>query len=663
MTDEGKSKDQLIKELLDLRQRVAQLEVSQNQLERAKKALLASEELFRTVSDFTYDWEYWIGPEGNYLYVSPSCERITGYRPDEFQKDPGLLKTITHPDDRTEIASHIDEESEREEVRSCDFRIVSRNGAERWISHLCQPVYSPEGSYLGRRASNRDITQRKRAEEALQEARDDLERQVRERTSDLGERIKELNCLYGISALVDTPSISIEEIIQGTVDLIPHGWQYPEITSARIVFKEKAFRSTNFEESIWKQTADFMVHGYPAGTVEVHYLADKPEEDEGPFLKEERDLINAVAWRLGHAIDHKEADEALAQLAAIVESSNDVIIGKTLDGIITSWNPAAERIYGYSAQEAIGRPISVLVPPELPDDASQILEMIKRGDRVDRYETVRLRKDGNQINVSLTISPIKDVTGNIMGASTIARDITEQKRMQRALRDSDKLVTVGKLAAGVAHSIRNPLTSVKMRLFSMESTGGSSESEREDLKVISEEIRHIDGILRNFLEYSRPPRLRMQKVSPSEVVDMALNLLKQRLDSYGVEVRLSRQSWLPEIYADPDQLKEALVNLLVNSSEAMGYGGLIVIREEEVVDEPWGRKVVIRVSDNGPGFPESIQGELFEPFFTTKEEGTGLGLTIAARIIEEHGGKLELSSREGEGAISTISLPVREEEP
>jgi PAS domain S-box-containing protein len=663
MTDEGKSKDQLIEELLDLRQRVTQLEAAQNQLERSEKALLASEERFRTVSDFTYDWEYWIDPEGNYLYVSPSCERITGYRPNEFQKDPGLLNTITHPDDLPEIENHIAKESEREEVWSCDFRIVARNGAERWIGHLCQPVYSPEGGYLGRRASNRDITQRKRAEEELRQARNDLERRVQERTSDLRVRVKELNCLYGISALVDTPGISIEEIIQGTVDLIPHSWQYLKITSARIVFKEKEFRSAHFEEGVWKQTADFMVHGYPAGTVEVHYLDERPEEDEKPFLEEKTDFINAVAWRLGHAIDHKEADEALAQLAAIVESSHDAIIGKTLDGIITSWNSGAEKIYGYSAQEIIGRPISVMVPPELPDDESQIFERIKRGDRVDRYETVRLRKDGEPISVSLTVSPIKDVTGNIIGASTIAQDITEHKRIQQAMRESDKLVTVGKLAAGVAHSIRNPLTSVKMRLFSMEGTLGLSESEREDLKVISEEVRHIDGIVRNFLEYSRRPRLRMQKVSPSDVVDMALNLLKQRLDSYGVEVRLSRQSWLPEIYADPDQLKEALVNLLVNASEAMGYGGLIVIGEEEVADEPRGRKVVIRVSDNGPGFPESLQDKLFEPFFTTKEEGTGLGLTIAARIIEDHGGKLELSSRERRGAISTISLPVREEEP
>ena len=662
MTDEGKSTDQLIKELLELRQRVAQLEASQNQLERAKKALLASEERFRTVADFAYDWQYWIGPEGNYLYVSPSCERISGYHPDEFQKDPGLLKRITHPEDRTEIENHILKESEREEVWSIDFRIVTRNGTERWIGHLCQPVYSPDGGYLGRRASNRDITERKRSEEALRQVRDDLERRVRERTNDLEVRVKELNCLYGISALVDTPGISIEELIQGTVHLIPPGWQYSYTTSVRIVFKGKEFKSANFEESIWKQTADFLVHGYPAGTVEVYYLDEKPEEDEGPFLKEERNLINAIAWRLGHAIDHKEADGALAQLAAIVESSNDAIIGKTLDGIITSWNSGAEKIYGYSVQEAIASPSSILVPPELPDDESRFLERIKRGDRVDQYETVRLRKDGERINVSLTISPIKDVTGEIIGASTIARDITESKRIQRALRDSDKLVTVGKLAAGVAHSIRNPLTSVKMRLFSMEGTVGLSESEREDLKVISEEIRHIDGIVRNFLEYSRRPRLRMQKVSPSDVVDMALNLLKQRLDSYGVEVRLIRQSWLPEIYADPDQLKEALVNLLVNSSEAMGYGGLIVIREEEIGDESRNRKVVIRVCDNGPGFPESIQDKLFEPFFTTKEEGTGLGLTIAARIIEEHGGKLELGSREGDGVISTISLPVREEE-
>jgi PAS domain S-box-containing protein len=645
-----------------LRQRVTQLEASQDQLARADKALLESEERFRTVSDFAYDWEYWIGPEGNYLYVSPSCERITGYGPDEFQKDPGLLKTITHPDERTEIENHIVKESEREEVRSIDFRIVTRNGTERWIGHLCQPVYSRDGRYLGRRASNRDITQRKRAEEALRQARDNLERQVRERTDDLGQRVKEQTCLYGISALVDTPDISIEEIIQGTVDLIPHGWHYPEIACARIVLEEKEFRSAKFEESIWKQTTDMVVHGNPIGTVEVHYMDEKPEEDEGPFLREERSLINAIARRLEHAIEHREADEALAQLAAIVESSNDAIIGKTLDGIITSWNSGAEKIYGYSAQEAIGSPIAILVPPELPDDEPRFLERIKRGDRVDRHETVRFRKDGQRIDVSLTISPIKDTTGDIIGASTIARDITEHKRMQQALRDSDKLVTVGKLAAGVAHSIRNPLTSVKMRLFSMEGTAGLSESEREDLKVISEEIRQIDGIVRNFLEYSRRPRLTMQKVSPSEVVDLALNLLKQRLDSYGVEVRLSRQSSLPEIYADPDQLKEALVNLLVNASEAMGYGGSIAIAEEEVGDGPRGRKVVIRVSDNGPGFPHSIQDKLFEPFFTTKEEGTGLGLTIAARIIEEHGGKLELSSREGEGAISTISLPVKEEE-
>jgi PAS domain S-box-containing protein len=126
------------------------------------------------VADFTYDWEYWIGVDGNYRYVSPSCEHITGYGPDEFLKDPGLLKTITHPDDREEIDRHIGEESEREKAISFDFRIITQGGEERWIGHICQPVYSPDGRYLGRRASNRDITERKSAEEALQKGSEKL---------------------------------------------------------------------------------------------------------------------------------------------------------------------------------------------------------------------------------------------------------------------------------------------------------------------------------------------------------------------------------------------------------------------------------------------------------------------------------------------------------
>lgn len=235
---------------------------------------------------------------------------------------------------------------------------------------------------------------------------------------------------------------------------------------------------------------------------------------------------------------------------------------------------------------------------------------------------------------------------------------TKLELSQEHLQQAEKWALVGKLAAGVAHSVRNPLTSVKMRLFSMERTLSLTDSEKEDLEVISEEIKHIDTIVGNFLEFSRPPKLKTQRISPSDAVDMSLQLLKHRLESYDVKVKLVRDKLLPEIQADPDQLKEVFVNLLVNACEAMVDGGHILIRETRQVLEQEGPVLMIEMSDDGPGVPESIQEKLFQPFFSTKEEGTGLGLSIAQRMVEEHGGSLELESVEGKGATFRIKLPV-----
>ncbi|GLI33276.1 ATP-binding protein [Desulforhabdus amnigena] len=238
---------------------------------------------------------------------------------------------------------------------------------------------------------------------------------------------------------------------------------------------------------------------------------------------------------------------------------------------------------------------------------------------------------------------------------------SELQQSREHLLQTEKLAMVGKLAAGVAHTIRNPLTSVKMRLFSMERSLELSPTQKEDFEVISDEIRHIDTIVRNFLEFSRPPKLKIQSVSPSDVVDMAIQLLRHRLESYGVEVELYRQRRLPEIEGDAEQLKEVLVNLIVNACEAMTDGGKIMIREEEGVADPLGRVAVIRLSDNGPGIPVSLQDKVFQPFFSTKEEGTGLGLSIAARIIEDHKGWLNVRSKEGKGTTFTITLPCKED--
>jgi signal transduction histidine kinase len=235
----------------------------------------------------------------------------------------------------------------------------------------------------------------------------------------------------------------------------------------------------------------------------------------------------------------------------------------------------------------------------------------------------------------------------------------ELERSRESLLQAEKMALVGKLAAGTAHSIRNPLTSVKMRLFSLSRSLRLSRNQKEDLDVISDEIRHIDTIVENFLEFARPPRLAMQPVSPSDVVDTTIRLLKHRLESYHVNVIVHRKQPLPVIQADPEQLKEVFVNLMVNACEAMDGGGTINVREE-VLNDLGGEILVIRFTDDGTGISEAIQSKVLEPFFTTKDQGTGLGLSIAVRIVEQHGGRLTMASKEGQGTTFTIALPVGE---
>jgi signal transduction histidine kinase len=237
---------------------------------------------------------------------------------------------------------------------------------------------------------------------------------------------------------------------------------------------------------------------------------------------------------------------------------------------------------------------------------------------------------------------------------------TALERSRESLLQAEKLALVGKLAAGMAHSIRNPFTSVKMRLFSLGRTLRLNDAQMEDFDVISEEIRHIDTIVQNFLEFSRPPKLKVEPISPSTIIDQTLLLLVHRLKSYDVDVKVARQRSLPEIEADPEQLKEVFVNLLINACEAMEKGGSIRIAEAVGTDGSGSPAVIIRVTDNGPGIDPEIHGKLTQPFFTTKDNGTGLGLNIAKRIVEEHRGTIRVESEPGRGATFIVTLPFKE---
>lgn len=266
--------------------------------------------------------------------------------------------------------------------------------------------------------------------------------------------------------------------------------------------------------------------------------------------------------------------------------------------------------------------------------------------------------------IGVPTSSENEVKALSRGVRVLLHDVdhkqSELERSRESLLQAEKMALVGKLAAGMAHSIRNPFTSVKMRLFSLGRSLDLDEVQKDDFEVISEEIQHIDTIVQNFLEFSRPPKLKMQSVSPSSVVDSTLRLLEHRLKSYGVTVTVERPIPLPLVRVDIEQLKEVLANLIINACEAMAPGGAIAVEEEVDLRPPQGHAAVIRVRDNGPGIPAHLLGKIFQPFFSTKEQGTGLGLSIAQRIIADHGGRLEVESTEGQGTVFIITLPAQE---
>src|SRR6056297_255586 len=241
------------------------------------------------------------------------------------------------------------------------------------------------------------------------------------------------------------------------------------------------------------------------------------------------------------------------------------------------------------------------------------------------------------------------------------RTRNELQQSKELLMNSEKMALVGKLATEVAHSIRNPMTSINMRLFSLARSLDLNKTQSEDFDVVSEEMRRLDNIVRNFLEFSRPHKLQKQRFDICDVINMTLELLSYRLKLHAVTVKWASNNDLPMIEADPELLKEVFVNLLVNACEAMENGGEIEIAAEEGGVKNLGRAVIVRVMDNGPGMSEEVQARVLEPFETTKADGTGLGLFIVVRIVEEHGGMLNVISAEGEGTTFVITLPAVEE--
>jgi PAS domain S-box-containing protein len=357
-------------------------------------------------------------------------------------------------------------------------------------------------------------------------------------------------------------------------------------------------------------------------------------------------------------------------LASIVESSNDAIISKALDGTIQSWNAAAETLFGYTSEQAVGKHVSLIIPPERIPEEDKIIARLKEGHRIEHFETERVRSDGQHITVSLTISPLKDDSGNVIGASKIARDITQRKRLEDNLRKlaadlSETDRRKNEFLATLAHELRNPLAPISNMIEVVKRAGSNGELLKQAHETIERQLAQMVRLVDDLLDLNRITHdrleLRRSEVELATVIEQAVEVARPLIDAAGQKLTID----LPEepIYLNADQARLAQVfgNLLNNSCKYTTPNGAISLSARRNGND----EVLVSVRDNGAGIPPDKIDSIFDMFMQVdrssdrSQSGLGIGLTLVKRLIEMHGGSIEVhSAGEGQGSEFVVHLPI-----
>jgi PAS domain S-box-containing protein len=368
--------------------------------------------------------------------------------------------------------------------------------------------------------------------------------------------------------------------------------------------------------------------------------------------------------------ERNRTEQARALLASIVENSEDAIIGKDLGSVITSWNKGAQAIFGYPAREVIGQSILKLVPEDRLQEEFGILQHIRRGQSVEHFETVRKTRDGRLIDVSISISPIKDAEGAIIGSSKIARDITRTKVLETQLRESQKMEAIGTLASGIAHDFNNILGTVMGNVELARQDAGDNRQVQESLGEIRKASVRARDLVNQILTFGRRQATSRMHLALLPAIEESARLLRATLPPR-IQVRFDCADGTPDVMADSTQIQQVLLNLGSNAAHAIqGHAGLIGISMCPVELDQAAAQLVgvsaagtyarITVSDNGHGIDAATMQRIFDPFFTTKPkgEGTGLGLSVVRNIMRDHEGCIQVFSEPGHGTRFELHFPA-----
>ncbi len=436
----------------------------------------------------------------------------------------------------------------------------------------------------------------------------------------------------------------------------------------------------------WPQVNRAMAECQRTGVLDIEYRFEHPQMGLRYYHSKGRRMgrskffgvVNDISNRKQRELEIRQqieesqlklqtALDASQRLAAIVESSDDAIIGKDLDGVVTSWNPCAERVFGYTAEEMIGQSIRKVIPPELLPDEDRIMSAVARGERTEHFETVRMTKNGDRAEVSLTLSPVFDEQGAIVGVASISRDISHQKKVEKALHTSERLATVGKLAATIAHEINNPLEAVTNLVYLAQGCMVNAEG-KTFLEQAQQELARMALLTKQTLGFYRENK-GARLLTLGELITPLVSVFSARARNKQILIETDIRD-NPTLMGIPGEIRQLFANLLNNSIDAVNDRGRILIRLSAASQYNKGRRragVRLTVCDNGPGIAPEVRRKLFEPFFTTKRDvGTGLGLWVSSNILRKHDGTIRLRSSVEPGkswTVFSVFFPIESEMP
>ncbi len=473
----------------------------------------------------------------------------------------------------------------------------------------------------------------------------------------LRERVKELNCLYGLSAVVQEEHVSIEEILEAAVSLIAAALQYPEITCARILLGVQTFKTKNFKETRWKLASDIAVHGKKTGLLEVIYLEERPESDEGPFLKEERHLINALSERLGRIIERKETERELRIKSEAIESSINAIALANLEGRLTYVNRSFLNMWKrHRQEEVLGRSIAEFWGTG--EQSLQIMQAVRSGGSW-TGELVARREDGSSLDVQLMVNVVENTVGKAICMVASVVDITERKRIEQMKDD---------FVALASHELRTPLTSIQgyAELILDGDVGEIGGEQRKFLEIIVQNTRRLETLINEVLDIEKIEsgklKMKLEKLNLCQIVEESANTFRVMAQAKGLELIEEIKEAEINVSGDSDQLSRVFANLLSNAMKYTEEGRVKITAQKK------GKVASVAVEDTGMGMSPQDVKMVFDRFFRVessyvrKTTGTGLGLSIVKATIEKHNGHIKIESTLGVGSKFEVMLPLLKED-